>query len=107
MFKHVAGLIVVMLLASQPLMAAETAATTLTLQEMHCDGCGKKVGAKLAEIKGVAKVEYDVEQKIVVVTPKANVVLSPRALWQAVEKAGQTPVKLEGPSGTFTEKPKS
>lgn len=107
MFKHVAGLIVVMLLGSQPLMAAETAATTITLQDMHCEGCAKKVGGKLTAVSGVAKVEYDVEQKIMVVTPKDNVVLSPKALWQAVEKAGKVPTKLEGPSGTFTEKPKS
>jgi Cu+-exporting ATPase len=40
------------------------------------------------------------------VTPKPKAVLSPKALWEAVEKAKKTPAKLEGPSGTFTAKPK-
>lgn len=105
--KSVAALFVVVLLNNQPLWATETAATTITVSDLHCAGCAKKVGTKLTEIKGVAKVEYDVEHKILVVTPKADTVLSPKALWQAVKKAGKTPEKLEGPSGTFTSKPNS
>jgi hypothetical protein len=39
------------------------------------------------------------------VTPRPQVALSPRALWEAVEHAKKVPVKIEGPHGTFTAKP--
>jgi hypothetical protein len=48
----------------------------------------------------------NVKSKVVVVTPKKNLGLSPLQLWEAIEKAGKEPVKLTGPGGTFTSKPK-
>ena len=87
--------------------AADPVPTTLTIPGMHCNGCAKKLANKLVEVEGVAKAEADVEAKTIKVTPKANVALSPKALWEAVEKAEQKPTKLEGPSGTFTAKPKA
>jgi len=90
---------------STPGLAAEPAPTTITIPKMHCSGCAKSIVAKLVEVLGVAKAEPDVPAKTVKVTPKADVVLSPKALWEAVENAKKTPSKLEGPSGTFTSKP--
>ena len=46
------------------------------------------------------------KSKTAIVVPKGDATLSPLQLWEAVEKAGKVPVKLEGPSGTFTSKPK-
>jgi Cu+-exporting ATPase len=60
---------------------------------------------QLYKVPGVAKVETNIEAKMMFVTPKPAVVLSPRALWEAIEKASKVPVKLEGPSGTFAAKP--
>jgi Cu+-exporting ATPase len=74
---------------------------------MHCQGCANSIAAKLSDVPGVASVKSDVQAKVTVVTPRPQTVLSPRALWEAVEKAGKQPAKLEGPSGTFTDKPKS
>lgn len=85
--------------------AADPAPTTITIPGMHCGGCAKKVAAKLTAVAGVAKAEADVEAKTIKVTPKGGAVVSPKALWEAVEKAEQTPTKLEGPSGVFTKKP--
>lgn len=51
------------------------------------------------------KVETDVKAKTLTVTPRAQVVVSPKALWEAVEKGGDAPKKLEGPNGTYTNKP--
>src|SRR5262249_43948091 len=48
-----------------------------------------------------------VPRRPAVVMPKPGQAVSPRALWEAVEKAGKTPTKLEGPSGTFTARPRS
>jgi copper chaperone CopZ len=88
-------------------VAAEIKPSTITVKDMHCGGCAKKIAAELKALAGVDKAEPDVEAKTVKVTPKANVVLSPKALWEAVEKADKTPTKLVGPSGSFTAKPKS
>lgn len=85
--------------------AADPAPTTITIPGMHCGGCAKKVAAKLTAVAGVAKAEADVEAKTIRITPKADVVVSPKALWEAVEKAEQTPTRLDGPSGVFTKKP--
>lgn len=80
--------------------------TTITAPDMDCTSCAKKVGGKVAEVKGVAKVEYNVQARTVTVTPKPGEALSPKALWEAVVAAGQDPSKLEGPGGVFTTKPK-
>lgn len=87
--------------------AAEPAPTTITVPDMHCASCAKKLVAKLSEVAGVSKVQTDLDAKTATVTPMPRTVLSPRVLWEAVEKAGKQPTKLEGPGGTFTDKPKS
>jgi Cu+-exporting ATPase len=87
--------------------ATDPAATVITIGDLECQGCAKKVTAKLNEVPGVAAVQADVQAKPATITPKAQTALSPRALWEAVEKAGKTPMKLEGPNGKFTAKPRS
>lgn len=62
---------------------------------------------QLTAVPGVESVRPDVQSQTAKVTPKANKAPSPRALWEAVEKAGFKPTKLEGPGGKFTAKPKS
>lgn len=89
-----------------PAMAADPAPTTITIPKMDCPSCAKKVAAKLSEVPGVAKVETDPENGIAKVTPQPKVVLSPKLLWEAVEKAKYQPTKLEGPGGAFAAKPK-
>ena len=96
-----------LLALGQALWAADPAPTTITVPDMHCMGCAKKMAKKLYAVQGVAKVEASVEVTTMTVTPKAEKTLSSRALWEAIEKAGYKPSKIEGPSGTFKEKPKS
>ena len=81
------------------------ASTTITIPDMDCAGCAKKLGTKLTAVQGVAKAEYNVEARFIRVTHAPNTTPSPRALWEAVEKGDKAPSKLEGPSGTFTAKP--
>lgn len=88
-------------------IAADSQATTITIQGMHCSGCAAKISRQLQAIEGVATAQADAAQANAIVTPKSNAAPSPRALWEAVEKAGYKPTKIVGPSGTFTEKPKS
>ena len=89
------------------LWAASPVPTTITIADMHCMGCAKKVAAQVNQVPGVATVQADVKTKRITVTPKGQSILSPRALWEAVENAGKQPDRLEGPSGTFTAKPQS
>ncbi len=85
---------------------ASTTKTTITLKVLTCENCAKKVAAKLTEVSGVGDVRMDVKSKTATVTPKSSATPSPLQMWEAIEKAGKEPVKLEGPSGTFTSKPK-
>jgi copper chaperone CopZ len=87
--------------------AAEPTPTTISIPEMHCGGCAKKVTTKLTELPGVAQAEADMKAKTITVTPKPGATLSPKGVWEAVEQAGQVPTKLTGPGGTFTKKPQS
>jgi len=93
--------------AVQAQSPAGSGLTTITVPDMHCVMCAKKMARQLQEIAGVAKTDANVTAKAMVVTPKLQATPSPRSLWEAVEKAGYKPSKLEGPSGTFTAKPQS
>jgi copper chaperone CopZ len=80
--------------------------TVVTVREM-CGGCVKQITARLNTFPGIAKVECNIKTKSVTITPKPDVSLSPKSLWEALDEIGKTPVKLSGPGGTFTSKPKS
>jgi mercuric ion binding protein len=84
---------------------APSPVTTISVPDMDCPSCAKGVVAKVTAVAGVAKVDANVKERVVRVTPKDRAVLSPKALWLAVEAGGQDPAKLTGPSGTFTKTP--
>jgi copper chaperone CopZ len=106
--KRCTALLFVMLVTlASNLSAAAPAWTSIQVKEMHCGGCAQKIAARLYTVRGVKEVRVDVEKKILFVAPQQNAALSPRAMWEAVEKADDVPLQLAGPSGTFTEKPKS
>lgn len=94
-------------LGSSALSAAPPAPTTITVEGMHCMGCAKKISAKLYEVPGVATVQANVPASAVTIASKPEAPPSPRALWEAVERSGYKPTRLEGPGGTFTAKPQS
>jgi copper chaperone CopZ len=110
------GLIGVLLLAavvSSPATAAEQpedrlakVRTAIVVEDMHCADCAKKIARKLYAIKGVKGVRAVVKTNTATVTPETGKQPSPLALWEAVEEAGFTPVKLIGPAGEFKKKPK-
>lgn len=87
------------------LMAAEPAPTEIKVEKMHCAGCAKKIAARLYAVRGVKEVRVNVEEKVLFVLPANNAAPSPRAMWIAVENAKDAPLRLAGPSGTFTKKP--
>ncbi len=81
--------------------------TVIQVEKMHCDGCASRIGGKLQETPGVKNIQFDVEKKLLWVHPQPGAKLSPKVLWEAVEKANDRPTKLQGPSGVFLTKPKS
>ncbi|MFO0842319.1 MAG: heavy metal-associated domain-containing protein [Gemmataceae bacterium] len=85
--------------------ATEPKDTTITVEEMHCMSCARKMADKLYAVRGVGAVKADVPSARLFVTPKAGEAPSARGLWEAIEKAGYKPKKLESPAGTFTAKP--
>ena len=98
-----------LLLAGSVVPASEPAKveTTITIEGMHCQGCAKKVASRLKAVAGVEDVRIDVESGLAVAVPFHDETVSPRALWEAVQKSRYSPVRLEGPSGTFTKKPRT
>lgn len=106
--KRLTAVVAVLLLAAAGhTRAADPPPTTtkITVPDLECASCAKKLAAKLVEVPGVAKAEPDVAGKTVKVTHKGGEAPSPKALWEASEKGGQVPSKMEGPGGTFTAKP--
>jgi len=100
----IALMLVVAALAGH-VVAADAPQTSIKVTKMCCGGCAKKIAAKLYTVPGVTTVQVDLPSKTVIVTPQANVALSPRAIWEAIEGAKDIPVLLAGPHGTFKQKP--
>ena len=80
--------------------------TSILVPKMHCMGCAKTMAAELYKVPGVGQVLAKVESTTMTVRAKTGQTASPRSLWEAVEKAGYQPSRLEGPNGVFTNKPK-
>ncbi len=90
---------------SAQVRATDPAATAITVENMHCMSCARKMADQLYAVPGVASVSADVKASRLTVGPKAGEQPSPRALWEAIEKAGYKPTQVEGPAGKFTTKP--
>jgi Cu+-exporting ATPase len=99
----------VVILGRAPLLHADPPAktTTITIPDMDCPTCAKSVVGHLKQVAGVANVQVDLKATVAIVMAQPGRRASPRALWEAVEKAGHQPSRLQGPDGTFTTKPKS
>ena len=87
--------------------AQDPSLTRITIPDMHCAGCAKTITKTLQAMPGVAQANADFKTRLAYVKPMPQTVLSPKQLWEAMEKINQKPSKLEGPSGTFTSKPQS
>lgn len=92
-------------IASQPATAAPRQVPTVVTVKKLCPTCGKKIVQKLSELPHVEEATMNVEQRTIFVrcTPAGSV--SPRVVWETVERGGEQPIKLQGPMGTFTTKP--
>lgn len=87
--------------------AAQPTYTTIVVDDMHCGSCAKKIAAQLYSVPGVVEVRADVEKSLAYVIPQKRKAPSPRQMWEAVEKAGFKTLKLIGPSGSYSAKPRT
>ncbi|MBS0264508.1 MAG: cation transporter [Planctomycetes bacterium] len=96
---------IVCLAASHVAVAAPPQIPTVVTVKKLCPTCGKKIVQKLSELPHVEKATMDVEQRTLRVTCTPGGSVSPRAVWETVERGGEQPIKLHGSMGTFTTKP--
>ena len=87
--------------------APAPATTSILVPKMHCKGCAQTMATELYKVPGVGKVLVKLETTTMIVHAKDGQAASPRGLWEAVERAGYEPTRLQGPGGVFTSKPKS
>lgn len=87
------------------LEASPPQTTTVHVKKL-CPSCGKKIVQKLTETPGVLEASMNVDERIIVIRCKPGVTVSARGVWETVERGGEQPTKLAGPSGIFTTKPK-
>jgi copper chaperone CopZ len=86
---------------------AASPGTLIEVDDMHCANCARKIASKLYGVPGVVAVRCNVAANTAAITPQQQRQPSPKAMWEAVEKAGFKPVKLQGPHGIFTTKPRA
>jgi copper chaperone CopZ len=84
---------------------ADAATSKIVVDGMTCAGCAKSAGKAVTAVEGVESALADVKTKTLTVVAKKGVTPSPKAMWEAVEKAGFTPTRIEGAVGTFQKKP--
>lgn len=101
-----AGLLTFLTMSASVWAAPPTNQTVIQVEKMCCQGCVQKIAAQLYTVRGVKEVRYDLEKKILVVVPQSQATLSPVAMWEAVIKGKDRPLRIAGPTGVFTEKPK-
>ncbi|MCA9176908.1 MAG: heavy-metal-associated domain-containing protein [Planctomycetales bacterium] len=97
---------VMLSLCAAQAIAASPTYTTMIVKDMHCADCAKKIARKLYALPGVKEVRADVKKNTAYVVANQGEQLSPKAMWEAVEAAGFKMVKMTGPGGSFTSKPK-
>ena len=108
MFGSVSRLALLVCLAfATTASAASPSYTTMVVTNMHCSACAKKIAGKLYAIPQVKEVRADVKKNTAYVVPHPGKQVSPKAMWEAVEAAGFKLVRMQGPVGVFTVKPRS
>jgi copper chaperone CopZ len=94
-------------LAGAQVPAPSPVFTRVTLADIHCMGCAKKISARVTGVPGVAEMRVDLKAKAIWAIHKPGQTPSPKGIWEAVEQADHTPTRMDTPTGTHTAKPAS
>ena len=95
---HAFAAAVVVIALGRVASAAELGQMEITVANMHCKGCAKKIVARLYTVPGVKSVSVDVRSKTLTVTPQKAKAVSPRQLCEAIETADDRPLRVVGPN---------
>lgn len=90
-----------------PVWAADPKPISISVKDMHCAQCAKKISDRLQTVSGVKSVKIDIKAGKATVTAQSAKAPSPKAMWEAVEHAGFKPTRIETASATFNAKPKA
>ncbi len=83
----------------------QAAEVVVTIPNMHCAGCAKKIRGKLYVLPHVAKVTTILSRNEARLEPVQGKQLSVADIWETLEKAKFPPSKLVGPDGEFDKQP--
>ncbi len=85
--------------------AQDVQTQTIFINNLHCQGCAKRLRNELFKVAGVKDVKTDVKAGTAVITPTEGSSPDARAVWEAAEKEKFEVAKLVTPNGTYDEKP--
>lgn len=74
---------------------------SIIVDNLHCQGCAKKIAAQLYAVKGVTRVSVDMERETLIVEALPESPISPWLLIDAVTQAKERPVAVNGPYGSL------
>ena len=74
----------------------------VVIDNLHCQGCARKIASRLYTLKGVTRVSVDMERETLVVQARPGAPLSPWLAIDAVAKAEERPVAVSGSFGTLS-----
>lgn len=74
----------------------------VVIDNLHCQGCARKIASRLYTIKGVTKVEVDMAHETLTVRTHAKAEISPWQTAAAVAQAGERPIAVTGAFGRLT-----
>ena len=81
---------------------------TLHVKNMHCEGCAKRLRARLYKLPHVLKVTTNVKSGVAVLTPTKGKSIAAKGLWEVAEAEKFQVAKVTNSHGTtFHKKPKS
>ena len=69
-------------------LAADAKTYSIRVTDMHCATCAKKIASRLVTVPGVLRATANYSTHSATITPQETKQPSPKALWEAVEKAG-------------------
>ncbi|QDS97051.1 Heavy-metal-associated domain protein [Adhaeretor mobilis] len=74
----------------------------VVIDNLHCQGCAKKIAAQIYAIKGVTKVSVDMAKETLTVETARDTQISPWAVIDAVSRAKERPLAVLGSHGQLT-----
>ncbi len=94
-------------LLRMPSRDPEITLTAISMTGMEGNSCAKAVTSQLLKVPGTKSVRVLIQTGGVVIESQPGVRPSARALWEAVERVGFLPWRLEGPTGIYRERPRT